>query len=140
MSVSGRIAIDVEFTDRTTTAAGSSLNTITLRDATEYATGKVAIVTGTCGTAAVNIDPQFLGGIYRDASGTAVTFPLGASRVAFSASRKCKAAEIGNDAVLVSDHNRVAVSDMSEDASNGINVSVIGTAGTASFTLVLYGT
>ena len=67
MSVSGRIAIDVEFIDRTTTAAGSSVNTITLRDATEYTSGKVAIVTGTVGTSAVTINGNSLS--YRNAAG-----------------------------------------------------------------------
>jgi len=69
--VRGVISIDVKFTDSTTSSGVSSLKTISLRDATEYSSGKVAIVTGTCGTAGVTINPAAL--TYKDASGAAVS-------------------------------------------------------------------
>jgi hypothetical protein len=135
MSVSGRIAIDVEFTDRTTTAAGSSLNTITLRDATEYTTGKVAIIAGTCGTSAVTVATALAA--YRDAAGAAVTF-ASLERVAFSSPTlayfDCEQRGIGSDNIIASRNGEVTVVDTP-------NVTfVYTTAGTASFTLVLYGT
>jgi hypothetical protein len=135
MSVSGRIAIDVEFLDRTTTAAGSSLNTITIRDATEYATGKVAIIAGTCGTSAVTVATALEA--YRDAAGAAVTFAT-LERVAFSSPTlayfDCEQRGIGSDNIIASRNGEVTVVDTPSVTF------VYTTAGTASFTLVLYGT
>jgi len=139
MSVRGTIAVDVAFTDSTTTAGGSSLNTITLRDATEYTTGKVAIVSGTVGTTVIQIDPYVFEDLYRDSSGNAATFPNGLSRIAFRASRKAKMVEGADESIVISD-NTIAVSEMADNASSGIAIQVIGTAGTAFYTLVMYGT
>jgi hypothetical protein len=65
MSVEGRISVDVLFHD---TDGTNAINVVSLRDSREYATGKVAVITGTAGTAAVNLNEY---GItpYRDASG-----------------------------------------------------------------------
>jgi hypothetical protein len=139
MSVRGTIAVDVAFTDSTATAGGTSLNTITLRDATEYTTGKVAIVSGTVGTAVIQIDPYAFEDLYRDASGNAATFPNGLSRIAFHASRKARMVEGADECIVISD-NTIAVSEMADSASSGIAIRVVGTAGTASYTLVMYGT
>jgi hypothetical protein len=135
-NVRGTISVDVAFTDSTTVSGAQSLKTITLRDATEYTSGKVAIVTGTVGTAqsfiVVPVD-------YRDAAGNLST--LGApSRVAFSATggglvRLSDANSLG----LFSKGGSVSVSDV-VPADDGLTVNVEGTAGTASYTLVLYGT
>jgi len=135
MSVSGRIAIDVEFLDRTSTAAGSSLNTLTLRDATEYASGKVAVIAGTCGTAAVTI--TLAPTSYRDASGGFVSFSL-VSRIAFAADSSSSCNADGEDQQLLSSGSRACVTDVSTPTS--LSVRRIGTSGTASYTLVLYGT
>ena len=135
--VRGRIAVDVQFTDSTTTSGVQSLKTLTLQDATEYTSGKVAIVTGTCGTAyaQVNIPPT----AYKDAAGNASTITL-PSRIAFSAT--------GNNLVQLQDANglamfskggSVSVCDMFP-ADDSIQIRVFGTSGTASYTLVLYGT
>jgi hypothetical protein len=135
-SVRGRISVDVAFTDSTTVSGAQSLKTIVLRDATEYTSGKVAIVTGTAGTAgaSISIPPT-----YRNADGSLSTLAA-PSRVAFSAT--------GGNLVRLSDANllslqsksgAVSVSDM-EPADDNLSIQVIGTAGTASYTLVLYGT
>ena len=140
--VRGTISVDVAFTDSTTVSGAQSLKTITLRDATEYTSGKVAVVSGTVGTAAVTVDVTDL--TYRDSSGTLVffqnPFPI---RFAFSATGstlvECRGGQVfaSSRAVLFSKNNSVSVSDTDGDT---IEIEVIGTAGTASYTLVLYGT
>ena len=140
--VRGTISVDVAFTDSTTVSGAQSLKTITLRDATEYTSGKVAIVTGTVGTSAVTVDVGNLD--YRNASGSLVAFgvpfPI---RFAFSSSGsqlvECKGGQAFGDshAALLSKNNSVCVSDNSGGA---LEIKVLSTAGTASYTLVLYGT
>ena len=136
MSIEGRIAVDVSFADSATSAGVQSLKKITLTDTTPYTSGKVAIVTGTAGTAgaSISIPPA-----YRNADGSLSTL-VAPSRVAFSAT--------GGNLVRLSDANllslqsksgAVSVSDM-EPADDSLSIQVIGTAGTASYTLVLYGT
>ena len=52
MSIEGRINVDVLFHDKYGT---SSIKVVTLRDSQEFPEGKVAVITGTAGTAAVTI-------------------------------------------------------------------------------------
>ena len=133
-NVRGRIAVDVQFADSTTSAGVQSLKTITLQDATEYTTGKVAIVTGTCGTTPVQIDVA-PATTYRNAAGSVVSF-VGVQRFSFSATGS--PARLQQDYVAVeSSAGRACVSD-----ANGFDDSFLvrTTAGTASYTLLLYGT
>ena len=69
MSIEGRINVDVLFHDKDGTA---SLKVVSLQDSQAYTSGKVAIVSGTCGTTAVTI--QVAPTAYRDASGAFVSF------------------------------------------------------------------
>ena len=139
-NVTGKFAVDVEFTDRTAFDGVQSLRTVSLRSATEYPDGKIAVVSGTVGTAVVvvPISPT----TYRNATGNLVSF-ASVSRVAFSASGAAMVACDGsggcgeNDWTIYSRSNQAAVSEAVETASFSINV--MGTAGTASYTLVLYG-
>ena len=134
-NVKGRIAVDVQFTDSTTSEGVQSLKTITLQDATEYATGKVAIVTGTTGTAAVtiNVAPS----TYRDASGALVSL-ASVERIAFAATPSAsistgqRADSFSN--VITSRNGQINIVDVPSVQL------VYTTAGTASFTLVIYGT
>ncbi len=134
-NVKGRIAVDVQFTDSTSSSGVQSLKTVTLQDATEYTSGKVAVVTGTCGTAAVTvaISPS----VYRNSAGSLVSFAT-IERVAFSASLNAsidvEQRTGGGDNVITSRDGQVAVVD-----TPGVTF-VYTTAGTASFTLVIYGT
>ena len=129
----GKFHIDVQFTDSATVSGAKSLKTIALQHATEYDSGKVAVVTGTCGTAAatVSLAPT----TYRNAAGDLVSFSS-VSRAAFSADAaglvKCSGA--GNWH-LYSRAGQVAVSEAFETAS----FSITTTAGTSAWTLVLYG-
>jgi hypothetical protein len=139
MSVRGTIAVDVAFTDSTTTASSSSLNTITLRDATEYTTGKVAIVTGTVGTTQVSVNTTPT--TYRDASGAFISFS-NISRVAFSASGSQVVEVLSNDSgrsLAASMSSMVAVASCNVFGSLDIQFPT-ATAGTAFYTLVMYGT
>jgi nitrogenase molybdenum-iron protein alpha/beta subunit len=138
--VKGRFGIDVLFTDSTVAGGAKSLKTITLQHATEYDAGKVAVVSGTCGTAVVSVPVAPT--TYRNAAGSLVSF-ASVSRVAFSATGAAMVACDGsggcgeNDWTIYSRAGQVAVSEAVETASFSINV--MGTAGTAAYTLVMYG-
>jgi hypothetical protein len=135
MSIEGRIAIDVSFADTATSSGVQSLKKITLVDTTAYTTGKVAILTGTCGTATVSI--SVAPSTYRDASGSLVSFAT-VSRIAFAADNRCECQPTGEDELISSSGNRVALTDVLDVVD--FQVSRTGTSGTASYTLVLYGT
>ena len=137
MALDGRITVDVLFHDTDGTA---SLKVVSLEDSQEYTSGKVLIVTGTCGTTALtatSVAPS----TYRDASGSIVSFTA-VTRAAFSATPAARALQegSGSDAPrLFSAGGSVAVSDMDPEEDNQSDWFVQTTAGTASYTLVLYG-
>ena len=135
MSIEGRIAIDVNFADSSDATGVQSLKKISLVDTSSYSSGKVAIVTGTCGTAAVSI--ALAPTSYRDASGGFVSFSV-VSRIAFAANPSSSCGADGEDEQVVSSGNRVSVTDVSTPTS--FSVARIGTSGTAAYTLVMYGT
>jgi microcompartment protein CcmK/EutM len=138
--IKGRFGIDVLFTDSTVAGGAKSLKTITLQHATEYDFGKVAVVTGTAGTAVstVSVAPT----TYQNAAGDAVSF-ASVSRVAFQADGPNMVACDGSggcgidDWTIYSRAGQVAVSEALETSAFSINV--VGTAGTANYTLVMYG-
>lgn len=134
MSIEGRIAIDVSFSDTSEGTGVQSLKRISLVDTRSYTTGKVAIFTGTAGTAGVQIDVAPITP-YRNAAGSVVSF-ADVQRFAFSATGS--KARLQHDYVVVeSSAGMVCVS----NAAGGDDSFVVQTtAGTASYTLVLYGT
>jgi len=141
MAINGRINVDVLFHD---TDGTTSLKVVSLEDSTEYSVGKVAVVTGTCGTTAVTI--ANLGGAlaYRDASGAQVSFSS-FDRMAVQGSSGLILAGAGQyaDMSLVSTGGRVAVCDKPPQelivpVSGSLNIRTKG--GTASYTVVIYGT
>ena len=133
MAIDGRITCDVLFHDTDGTA---SLKVVSLEDSTAYTTGKVAIVSGTVGTAGVtySVFDSSISDAYSDASGSGVSFST-LSRVAFAASALTSLRGSGNEQ-LYSQNNEIACTRLVDGAS--VTVSVPG-AGTASYTLVLYG-
>jgi hypothetical protein len=137
-NVSGTISVNVEFRDTTTSSGVQSLKTVTLRDATEYTSGKVAIVTGTVGTSAVNLGT--LGTTtYRNASGSVVSFSA-VTRLAFSWSGSSERflTEQNDDMFkLRSADGRVAVTDLTADTFSPLMLQGLGTG---TYTLVIYGT
>jgi hypothetical protein len=136
MSIEGRIAVDVSFADSATSSGVQSLKRMSIADAISYTTGKVAIMTGTCGTAGVSISVAPT--TYKDAAGNAVSF-ASVSRIAFAANSEAKMTEPGQG-TLVSRGNRVCVTDAEVDGAGGETISINTFSGTASYTIVIYGT
>jgi hypothetical protein len=134
MALNGRINVDVLFHD---TDGTTSLKVVSLEDSTEYTTGKVVIVTGTVGTSAQSISVSD----YRDAAGESVTFSA-VNRVALNSSGN------GVRYLLSSSPEIIGVVSESVPAVGSVpaafpslsNHRLRTTAGTASYTLVLYGT
>ena len=135
MSVTGRIAVDVQFADATTSGGVQSLKTITLQDAAEYTSGKVAVLSGTVGTAAVTLEVAPT--TYRDASGAFVSFAA-VSAITGKVSRRCTVTD-NADFSFAADGNKVFVTPL-VSAPSYVHLSPSYTSGTAAYTLVLYGT
>jgi len=139
--VRGKFVIDVDFTDRTSAGGVQRMKIASLQSATEYPDGKVAVASGTCGTAVVVVPVSPT--TYRNSDGDLVSF-ASVSRVAFSASGPTLVACDGSggcgvdDWTIYSRANQAAVSEALE--SSAFSINVVGTAGTASYTLVMYGT
>jgi hypothetical protein len=136
MAINGRINVDVLFHD---TDGTTSLKVVSLEDSTEYTTGKVAIVTGTVATTRVTIGPASLS--YKDAAGDAVAF-TSVRRIALKASGPPVAYYRGPLNVIAgfSDNDLLVVSEANPGSIVSGNYGVATTAGTASYTLVIYGT
>ena len=135
MSIEGRIAIDVGFTDSGSRTGVQSVKRIALTSTDAYTAGKVVVVAGTCGTAAVSV--SYSPG-YRDADGNLVAVNA-VTRFAFASSGAARCSEFGGGrGVAISGSNRVAISDIDGDPTNGF--SVVAYSGTVSYTLVIYGT
>jgi hypothetical protein len=135
MSIEGRIAIDVGFTDSGSSTGVQSVQRIALTSTDAYTAGKVVIVAGTCGTASVAI--AVAPSTYRDADGSLVTLAT-VDRFAFAASAAARCAEASGSGAAISSASRVALSDARGGGTAGFNVSAY--SGTASFTLVVVGT
>lgn len=137
MSIDGRINVDVLFHDKDGTA---SLKVVSLHSADSYTSGKVAIVTGTVGTAQTTIS---ISGVYKDAAGNPVTIG-DTERVLFTykgqpgAGRTLELIDFDEYAFsrLVSRDNQVA-------SSAGTNIDVFrltaSAANTGTYTIVMLG-
>lgn len=135
MSIEGRIAVDVGFTDSASSDGVQAVKRLSLTSTDSQTTGKVAIVTGTCGTAAVAI--AVAPSTYRDADGSLVSFTT-VDRFAFAASAAARCAEATGSGAAISSASRVALSDARGGGTAGFSVSAY--SGTASFTVVVVGT
>lgn len=134
MAIDGRINVDVLFHD---TDGTTSLKVVSLEDSTAYTNGKVAIVTGTVGTATLSVD--LVNSSYRNAAGSLVEFSV-VSRIALAATGgtvQLVDSDAGNDACLRSSGGRVALTDWPSGAGAA---DLVADGGTASYTLVIYGT
>jgi hypothetical protein len=139
MSVKGRFGVEVLFTDAAVVDGAKSLKTIAISHATEYDFGKIAVVTGTVGTAAtvmVNQSPT----TYRNSAGDFVSF-ANISRVAFVASGTQLVRVTSGDSgqgLACSMSSMPSVANVDEDS--GLEVAFVNaTAGTSAYTLVMYG-
>jgi succinyl-CoA synthetase alpha subunit len=137
MSLEGRINVDVLFHDKDGTA---SLKVVSLQDSRAYTSGKVAIVSGTCGTSAVTFASSDNGeplGTYRDASGALVSFGT-ITKIVLKATTpgrgvrftgpECQMIIPGDDACVYT------------GADPSGTFTVRSPSGTATYTIVLYGT
>jgi hypothetical protein len=140
MSIEGRINIDCLFHDKDGTA---SLKVVSLQDSKEYTTGKVAIVSGTVGTTAVTFASSDSGdpvSTYRDASGQLVSLSSITKVV-------IKATTQNRPLVLTDQDSGLAISVPGGEVlvypcgiSPNDGASVRSSSGTASYTIILYGT
>ena len=140
MSIEGRIAIDVGFTDTHTAAAVQSVQRISLTSTDAFATGKVAVLSGTASTASLQIASYFSNPTYRDASGSVVTFGF-VRRIMFSWSgtnqRTLTDSEY-NTFKLCSSSGAVALTEFA--ATDTVAPLISSGTGTGTYTIVLYGT
>lgn len=130
MTIEGRIAIDVGFTDLHTASSVQNAQRITFTSTDSYSSGKVAVLSGTLGTAAVAIALQPT--TFRDASGSLVSFS-NVSRVVGQTSQPCNFGDVSGSSVL---RQTLCLFDGGDE----LTITPYYTSGTASYTLVLYGT
>lgn len=136
MSVLGAIRIAVSFDDTTSRATKVVSKQIRLIEQSEGLTGKIAIVSGTVGTASVTVTPK-----YRNALGTLVTFPdRGDSRAGYD--RIAIKTNSTNDVQLTS-ANRKTVSragsvGITETPQGEGSFSVQTLGGTADYLVLVY--
>jgi hypothetical protein len=133
MSIEGRISIDVLFHEKDGTAA---LKVTSLQDSRAYTSGKVAIVSGTCGTSAVTI--QVAPTAFRDASGAFVSF-YEIQRFVIQSGPSVLILTQPNVTV---DANAISVvSNAVGDFDDTAQLPTVRTsAGTSTYTIVMYGT
>jgi len=133
MAVSGTVNVSASFVDTDETTGVVSEKKVSLASADVHTGGKVALVTGTCGTAVVNIDLTSLG--YRDAAGELVTLDI-VQRMALKANPGAFAEFVDSGEKLKSLCDRVSI-ECVQNTDDTIHVYT--TAGTSTYTLLLYG-
>lgn len=137
---SGHITVDVELADAADDNGVAAQKVVSLKRRNEYASGKVAIVSGTCSQIRVSINPASL--TYTDAAGNPVAFS-GVRRLVLQAEPGAflyrsffgfpYGCSMGEPCV---------VSDFTPDTLpvGGYSIASTSVTSTASFTLVIYGT
>jgi hypothetical protein len=143
MAVSGTINVSMSFLDSATATGVESEKKVSLASATVVTGGKVAVVTGTVGTAVIEYGPPGGGGFlgdYRDADGDLVAFGTITgfalrSDAPVSASQPAAASHF-----VVSDNDEVAFTRVQlSDVGENFRVQKLS-AGTCNFSLLIYGT
>lgn len=139
MTIEGRINVDALFQDRDGT---TSVKVVSLRSNNEYTTGKVVIVGGTAGTAAVEFN-AFSAPDYPDVTGVSGPFAF-VRCVAFlwsGSERSLYSVDSESSYSLPSSGNRVAIAqcNINTDA-NPIATHVISSGlGTGTYRILIYG-
>jgi hypothetical protein len=133
MAVSGTINVSMSFLDSTTSSGVVSQKKLSLSSADIYTTGKVAVVTGTVGTALQNIDLSSLG--YRNAAGEPVAIST-VDRCGFISDNEAFVQFVDIDIKLHATDNHMAVTCVHNTDDT---VNVYTTNGTSSYTLLLFG-
>ena len=136
MSIEGRIAVDVGFSDSTSASGVQSLKRIALTSTDSYSSGKVAVISGTANTqvATIPVNPS----TFRDASGALVAITSSVSRVAIKSSGPASVSDASSGAIVPCDGNSVAV--FSITGNSGDDLQIQSASGTVSYTIVIYGT
>jgi len=134
MSIEGRIAIDVSFSDSTSASGVQSLKRIALTSTEAYSTGKVAVLTGTVGTAAITL--AVAPSVYRDASGAFVSFST-ITRVAYKSSGFTSLVDLSTNTTINSDADAVSVTTLND---TGDTLQLEAADGTSTYTIMIYGT
>jgi hypothetical protein len=132
MSIEGRINVDVLFHDKDGTA---SLKVLSLQDSQQYSGNKVAIVSGTCGTARVTLN--LLPTAYANASGQSVSIPS-VARVAFRAGSVNGAYVYAQNGAVIT-HSREGRVSVAEHGAEDDFFEIASLSGSTSWTIVLYG-
>ena len=130
MTISGRLSVDALVHDTTST---TSLKALSLESSESVTTGKVAIVTGTCGTSAVSsaVAPS----VYVDSAGSAVTFAT-VTRVVLQGTAALKFT--ASSVTAYSGTTQCAAFALNSHTTAAVNVAAV--TGTATYTIMLVGT
>lgn len=136
MSIEGRIAVDVGFSESTSASGVQSLKRIALTSTDSYSSGKVAVISGTASiqVTTIPVNPS----TFRDASGSLVAFTSSVSRVAFKSSGPASVSDASSGSIVLCDGNSVSV--FSLTGNGGDDLQIQSASGTISYTIVIYGT
>jgi len=133
MALNGTINVSMSFVDTASSTGVESEKKASLASADVYTSGKVAVVTGTVGTAVQNIDLSDLD--YRDAAGNLVTMSY-VDRAGFISENEAFVNFVDIDIKLHATDNHMAISCVHNTDDT---VNVYTTNGTSSYTLLLFG-
>jgi len=133
MALNGTINVSMSFVDTASSTGVESEKKASLASADVYTSGKVAVVTGTVGTAVQNIDLTSLD--YRDAAGNLVTMSY-VDRAGFISENEAFVNFVDIDIKLHATDNHMAISCIHNTDDT---VNVYTTNGTSSYTLLLFG-
>jgi len=132
MSIEGRISVDCLFHDKDGTA---SLKVVSLQESTPISSGKVAFISGTCGTSAVTI--QVAPTSYRDAAGNLVSF----SAITKTIVRAGPGAISLTNPTISLAANSVAIvpQEIADFEDEGQLPTAASVSGTSSYTIIFFG-
>jgi hypothetical protein len=133
MIVRGNFNVDVAFVDSTSTNGLRVDRRITLQSTDDYDSGKVAVVSGEVGSTPVVV--SFASPGYVNSAGNPVTFS-NVSRLAFAAGSTTLVSCDAGGPIVYSRGSQAAVTEV-PISSTFVTISM--TAGSSSWTLVLYG-
>ena len=133
MAVSGTINVSMSFIDSTTTTGVESQKKVALTHAETVTGDKVAIVSGTVGTAVQTIDLSSLG--YRDSAGDLVTISE-IDHAGFRSDNEAYVHFVDVDVRLHSVDNFLSVSCIHNTDDT---VQVFTTSATATYSLIMHG-
>ena len=130
MTIAGRLSVDALVHD---TTGSTALKALSLESSESVTSGKVAIVTGTCGTSAVSI--SVAPSVYVDSAGSAVTFGT-VTRVVLQGTAALKFTS--SSVTAYSGTTQCAAFALSGHTTAAVNVAAV--TGTATYTIMLVGT